>query len=296
MDRPTEKLRIAVTGGAGRIATAVIRSLLAHGHEVVALDRRQPEQALCKFHFVDLRVREYLQPIFETCNAVIHLGEIPNLDHTRSPEATYNDNTTAGGTVMQTAVDLKIRRLIYTSSCQVYGTWGWPLVAPAYLPVDEKMPLRPQNQYGCSKVANENYARMLADTTPGLSVTVIRMPWVVMENDPERMRKWLRRDPNGPGEGLGTYVHISDVARAYVAAIELAEPGWEAYHLSAAKTRLTIGLREYISRYYPDYPQLPADWPDFKSPMDCSKARQKLGWEPQWDLHERLPVDLAAAK
>ncbi len=282
MDRPVEKLRVAVTGGAGRIATSVIKDLLARGHDVVALDRRQPETPICKFHFVDLRVREYVQPIFETCNAVIHLGEIPHLDHTRASEATYTDNTTIGATVMQTAVDLKIRRLIYTSSCQVYGTWGYPLVAPAYLPVDENMPLRPQNAYGCSKVANENYARMLADTVEDLSVTVIRMPWVVMEHDLERMRKWLQRDPNGPMEGLGTYVHVTDVTKAYVAAIEKGERGFQAYHLSAANTRLSMGLREWTAKHFPDYPQLPADWPAFKSPLDCTKARQKLGWEATW--------------
>ena len=38
---------------------------------------------------------------------------------------------------MQTTADLRIRRLIYTSSCQVYGSWGWPIVAPSQMPITE---------------------------------------------------------------------------------------------------------------------------------------------------------------
>ena len=296
MDRPVERLRVAVTGGAGRIGHTVIKSLLARGHEVVSLDRRQPQELLCKFHFCDLRVREYVQPIFDGCNAVIHLGEIPHLNGSLTSESTYTDNTAIGSTVMQTVADLKIPRLIYTSSCQVYGPWGWPWHAPESMPITEDQPLRPQNAYGCSKVANENYSRMLADTNPEMSVTAIRMPWVVMEADPDRMRKWLNRDPSHAIEGFGTYVHVSDVARAYVAAIEKGEKGWQAYHLSAHKTRLRMGLQEFLAAHFQAWPKLPSDWPEFKSPLVIDKAKAGLGWEPTWELPQVTPLDTAAAK
>jgi nucleoside-diphosphate-sugar epimerase len=294
MDRPVvEKLRVAVTGGAGRIGTSVVKALLARGHEVIALDRRQPRERLCKFHFVDLRIREYVQPVLEGCNAVVHLGEIPHLNSGASPEETYADNTRIGANVMQTTADLGIKRLIYTSTCQVYGAWGWPICAPASLPIDESLPLRPQNAYAASKVANEGYSRVLADTTD-MSVTVIRMPWVVQE-DHERMRRWVARDPNAPVEGLGTYVHVSDVARAYVLAVEKGEPGWQPYHLSAAKVRLNIGLHEFLERHFPTWPKLPSDWPEQKSPLLLTRAQTGLGWEPTWDFRDAM-AESAAAK
>jgi nucleoside-diphosphate-sugar epimerase len=89
---------------------------------------------------------------------------------------------------------------------------------------------------------------------------------------------------------------VADVARAYVAAIEKGETGWQAYHLSAANTRLNIGLHEFLATFFPHYPKPPADWPEFKSPLVCTKAKQKLGWEPTWDLRQHHPMDLAAAK
>lgn len=297
MDRPeVEQLRVAVTGGAGRIGSALVKALLARGHEVVALDQRQPREKLCKFHFCDLRVREYVQPILETCNAVAHLGEIPSMNNLMSPEQIYTNNCTVGSTVMQTAADLKIRRLIYTSSAQVYGPWGWPIVAPATMPITEETPLRPQNAYGCSKVANENYSHMLADNHD-MSVTVVRIPWVVMEHDDVgRMRKWLAREGNGPMEGLGTYVHVTDVVRGYVAALEKGEIGWQAYNFAAKHVRLTIGLTEFLDRNFPTWPKPPAGWPENKSPLVCDKAKAKLGWEAAWDMLRDLPQEPVAAK
>jgi UDP-glucose 4-epimerase len=296
MDRPeAEKLRVAVTGGAGRIGSTLVKALLARGHEVVALDQRQPREPLCKFHFCDLRVREYVQPILETCNAVAHLGEIPSMNGLMSPEQLYTANCTIGSTVMQTAADLKIRRLIYTSSAQVYGAWGWPLVAPATMPITEETPLRPQNAYSCSKVANENYSHMLAETHD-MSVTVIRIPWVVMEHDDfTRMRKWLAREGKGPMEGLGTYVHASDVVRGYIATLEKGETGWQAYNLSAKNVRLTVGMGEFLDQHFPTWPKPPSDWPANKSPLVTEKARVKLGWEASWDIHTAFPMETAAS-
>src|SRR4051812_25784697 len=129
-------MRVAVTGGSGRIGSAVGGELLSRGHEVVNLDRRAPAEpnASARFVQVDLTRRELVQPALERVEAVCHLGEIPSAHGAVSPEEVYSTNARAGSVVLQTAADLRLTRVISTSSCQVYGMWDTPRVGPKYLP------------------------------------------------------------------------------------------------------------------------------------------------------------------
>src|SRR4051812_27967356 len=110
-------MRIAVTGGSGRIGAYVVRELLSRGHEVINLDRRAAKDPAngARFVVIDLARRELVQPIFEQVEAVCHLGEIPSVNAGVSPEEVYAQNTRAGAVVLQTAADLKLKRVIYTS-------------------------------------------------------------------------------------------------------------------------------------------------------------------------------------
>src|SRR5205823_15132505 len=118
-------MRVAVTGGSGRIGSFVVKELIGRGHEVINIDRRQPAQAGgARFVFAHLGQREQVQPVLEQVEAVCHLGEIPSVNAGSSPEYVFAENVRAGSVVMQTAADLKLRRVIYTSSCQVYGMWS----------------------------------------------------------------------------------------------------------------------------------------------------------------------------
>src|SRR5207248_8889123 len=109
-----------------------------------------------------------------------HLGEIPSINGAMSSEEVYFRNTRAGSVVMQTAAELKLRRVIYTSSCQVYGMWAEGRAIPQRMPFDETQPLAPQNAYALGKAANEGYARIVAERY-GSSIAVIRLPWVTGE-------------------------------------------------------------------------------------------------------------------
>ena len=98
-------LRVVVTGGSGRIGSVLVRRLIEQGHAVTNVDRRPPDgaPAQAKFVFADLRQREILQPIFEQCDVVCHLGEIPNASGPLPPEQIFAHNTAVGSTVLQTA-------------------------------------------------------------------------------------------------------------------------------------------------------------------------------------------------
>lgn len=281
------KLRIAVTGGSGRIGSAVIKELVTRGHTVMNLDRRGPgePQPGVRFVFCDMRRREQIQPVLEQCDAVAHLAEIPHSHAPYSGDEIFSHNTQAGSVIMQTAADLKLRHCIYTSSMQVYGYWG-PPPQPTLkvLPMDESHPVQPTNVYSLSKVANEMFAKLMADTHK-LSISVVRLPGVWGGDFNERWLRWMSSDrDDGPVHELQTYIHASDVAVAYAEMLERAHPGLETYHLTAADVVSLVPLTERIRKHNPELPQLPLDWPAFRSPVLTTKAREKLGWEAKWSF------------
>jgi len=258
--------------------------LLERGHQVVNVDRVQASEPLTRFFYADLTQRDQVQRIFEQVDAVCHLGEIPSLMG-NPPEYVYPHNAQVGSVVLQAAADLKLKRVIYTSSCQAYGCFGDHLTAPERLPYDETLPLKPNNAYGLAKMANEVYARCTA-RLQGLSVAIFRFPrvWSWLRNG-ETPMKWDRLAENtGPAPECGTYVHAADAARAYVLAIESERPGCEAYHFSASEICSGAPLAARLKAHHPDYPPLPADWPPFRSPILTDKARKHFGWEAQWNL------------
>ena len=278
------RMRIAVTGGSGNIGRIVVRHLVERGHDVINIDRCQSRDPVAKFVFLDLRNRTALQPLLENVDAVIHLGEIPSAGVEMPPEEIFATNTAIASTVLQTAADLKLKRFIYTSTCQVYGTWGHPTVAPQSLPLDETHPLQPQNVYSLSKTASESYARYVSKES-GLSVAIFRLPWVVHHDLNDKLVEWFERE-TGPSEGIWTYVRGTDVAEAYALAIENPRPGCEAYHLSASEIMSANPFRDRLKQHYPHFPPLPADWPALKSPLLTHKAREHFGWEPKWNFLE----------
>lgn len=275
-------MRIAVTGGSGKIGSVLCRELVSRGHEVINLDRKAPAEPVGRFVFARLGQREIVQPVLEQVDAVAHLGEIPNVHAGRSPEEVYSHNTRAGSVVMQTAADLKLKRVIYTSSAQVYGMWGGTSARPKHLPFDETHPIAPHNAYAVGKAANESYARLLAEQQ-GLSVAVFRLPWVHMADTLEPMAGTLKAKPTWT-DGFATYVQVRDIARAYALALERPRPGFEVYHFSAAEIMSLHPLRQRLAEHHPDYPPLPSDWPAFRSPVLTAKAREHFGWEPQWNF------------
>ena len=279
-------MRVAVTGGSGRIGTAVIAELMARGHDIVSLDRRASASPAAGVRFVqtDVSSREVVQPVLEQVDAVIHLGEIPNVSVGPSPEEVFARNTRAGAVVLQTAADLRLKRVISTSSCQVYGCWDTPRVRPLRLPLDETHPVQPQNAYALGKVVNELYAKMVAEQQ-GLSVAAFRLPWV-LPMDWQLNDAWEAklRQPPAQTDGFATYVHTRDVVAAYALALENARPGFEVYQLSAPEILSLYPLAGRLRSHCPDYPPLPRDWPLFKSPVITSKAREHFGWEPRFNV------------
>ena len=276
-------MKIAVTGGSGRIGRSVLETLVARGHEVINMDRRPATDRPGRFIYTELNRREMVQPALEQVEAVIHMGEIPSARGSSfNVEELYGRNTAAGAMVMQIAGELKLKKLIYASTVQVYGFCDIGHVAPLQMPIDETHPIQPQNMYALSKAANERYCRLVS-AKMGLSAAIFRFPWVLCSESDDNMFKWVEmRDDLD--EGLGVYVKDQDVADALALAVEDHRPGCQTYNLSANDVLSARPIREAMELKFPDYPKLPADWPKYKSPYLADKAKQDLSWQPKFNL------------
>ena len=155
----------------------------------------------------------------------------------------------AGSVVLQSAADIGLKRVIYVSTCQVYGSWGDPFVPPKYFPIDESHPYQPQNVYALSKIGNENYANF-AGKHYNLSVAIFRFPWVISwPISDDELCDWLDR-PMREIDGFCTYVHAKDAARACALALGCvctaawAQPAltWEVTPGAGSATAAATGL------------------------------------------------------
>ncbi|HYF48472.1 MAG TPA: NAD(P)-dependent oxidoreductase [Planctomycetota bacterium] len=293
---PYARLKIAVTGGSGRVGAPLVRYLVERGHSVVNIDKKQSRDPVAKFVYADLRDRFQVQHAFEGMDAVCHLGEIPHQPSHMTAEEMYSHNTRAGATVMQAAADAGVSRIIYTSTCQVYGFWGEPIAPPVRLPMDETHPLQPQNIYALAKAANEGFARLLA-AERNIPVAIFRFPAVSnvkLEDLGEQQLAWIRQG-GGWGDGCYTYVHTSDAARAFELALLNPRPGCEAYHFSAREVFCTANIRQKLIEKFPSFPALPENWAPHDSPVICTKAREHFQWKPSWNFLDQFREKFGSA-
>jgi nucleoside-diphosphate-sugar epimerase len=278
---------VAVTGGSGRIGSYVLKALLARGHDPYNIDIVAPREKNCEFHQIDLQDREKTRAALKGAEALCHLAEIPNIMDPLTEDGVFSHNTLVGATVLKAAAEFKMRSAIYTSTCQVYGSWGYHAIPPEKLPFDETHPLRPQNAYSQSKVANEGFARLMSQRH-FIPITAFRFPWVLcFEVEDEKSPGWAQlRAATGECDGFGTYLHAEDAAQAYVLALENPGHGFEAYHFVANDVFSAIPLAERLEKVYPNFPKLEERWPAYKCPVSTKKAFEKLGWAPKYSVRE----------
>jgi nucleoside-diphosphate-sugar epimerase len=273
---------MVVTGGSGKVGSELVAHLLAGGHKVTVIDRKPPT-CEAPFIFADVSDRSALHPVMQNTDVVIHLADIPNNFLLPIGNELMAKNVAGATAVLQTAADCKVRRIIYASTTQVYGSWGDNSIPPQRLPVTEDHPLRPRNPYAVSKVANEYYARYLAESK-GHHVMVVRFPGVYFNGLSRGWWNHLNKE-NSKVHELGTYIFVQDLARGLKMAAESDWTGFQQVHFASRDSASSTPIRQRLIKHHPEYPLLPADWPDYQSLMDCSNAKHLLGWEAQHCIH-----------
>lgn len=247
-------MRILVTGGAGYIGAHTCVELVERGHDVVIVDNfvNSSRGVMDRLHTltgreipvheVDLRDTDALRAILQggAFDAVIHFAALKAVGESCAKPLLYFDNN-IGGTIslLQAMQDAGVRRLVFSSSATVYGD-------PATVPVQEDAPLQVTNPYGRTKLVMEQLLGDLCQADEAFRVANLRyfnpvgahpsgligedpsgipnnlMPFVcqVAVGRREKLQVFGNDYPTPDGTGVRDYIHVVDLARAHVDALE----------------------------------------------------------------------------
>jgi nucleoside-diphosphate-sugar epimerase len=229
-------MKILVTGSTGKLGRAVVAELLAHGHEVVATDRRAPEQAAAgpATRLADLTRIDEARPLVREVDVVCHLGNIPWFDEPQYASG-FANNTAVNYNVFQAAEEAGVGRVVYASSVQAYGMLGPLYAAPRYLPVDEDHPLLATNPYALSKAGGEAIAESFLRRGKIRQVFSLRYTAILEGPGPVVSPGDPRPQPRSATGSLFTRVSFADAARATRLACEAERAGHTALNIASPR-------------------------------------------------------------
>lgn len=281
-------MRIAVTGGSGKLGRHVVRRLTEDGHHVLNLDRvgeRNEVQV-----FVDLSNYGQVLDVFlglddrhSGFDAVVHLGAIP-APGIVPDAATFENNMLSTYNVFQAARRAGIKRLVYASSETVLGL---PFdVDPPYIPVNEEYPARPESTYSLVKHLEEQMARELVRWDPELSIIALRFSNVMDVQDyaafpsfdtDAMARKW----------NLWGYIDGRDGAQAVARALENGRAGFEAFIIANADTVMRRSSADLAAEVFPKV-EVRKKLGEHETMLSIDKATRLLGYVPEhsWRNHQ----------
>ena len=298
--------KILVTGGAGFIASHIVDALIEQGHDVVVVDdlsggNKANINPRAKFYQTDIRSLN-LEEIFSKENPEIVSHHAARTSVTHSLAAPIDDaevNILGTLNLLQNCIKWQVKKIIYASSGgAIYGE-------PVYLPCDEKHPIAPLSPYGVSKYAVELYLNSYLNNC-GLNYTILRYANVygprqistgeaaVIAKFSHQMLKGLDVTIRGSGDQERDFIHVKDVVRANILAME--QPESRAYNLGTGKS-VSINQIFLLLKSLTAYNKEPLYVPDtkgeiIKTSLTAAKAKQELGWVPEMDLQKGLKITL----
>lgn len=171
-------MKTLVTGAGGFIASHLVEELVRQGHQVRAFVRYNSrnlwgwlEESPCRdaIEIISGDVRDYdlVSSAVVGCDTVFHLAALIGIPYSYvSPLAYVRTNIEGTYNLLQAAREKDVRRVIHTSTSEVYGT-------AQYIPIDEAHPINPQSPYAASK-ASADFLALSYHRSFGLPVTVVR--------------------------------------------------------------------------------------------------------------------------
>jgi UDP-glucose 4-epimerase len=274
-------MRIAVTGGSGKLGRTVVRVLRENGNEVVNLDaagERGPG-------FVRVDLTDFGQTldailgvndVHDGFDAIVHLAAIP-APGILGDAATFHNNIRVTYNVFQAARRAGITNVVYASSETVLGL---PFdVPPPYIPVDEDYPARPESTYSLVKHLEEQMAIELTRWDPKLKIIALRFSNVMNPEDYARFPEF-DADPMARKWNLWGYIDARDGAQAIEKALLLDATGFDRFIIAAADTVMSKPNAELVAAVFPDVP-VTRDLGEHDTMLSIDKARRVLGYEPR---------------
>lgn len=276
---------IAVTGAAGEVGEYVVADMLANGHEVIAVDIREPARPQGEFRAADILDLPALTEAFAGCDAVVHLAAIREAG-IAPPAVTFNVNAQGTMNALEASVAVGARRFVYASSEAVLGfAYRTKDFSPQYFPIDEDHPLLPQDSYGVSKIAGEELCRSYSRS--GALSTVCLRPCFCWGISLGQEAQDSVRDSGTQSQSMWVYVHLKDIARAYRLACEAEGIEHETMYIVADDIRSNVPTAELVKAFYPGVPEThPLD--TYDSLISNAHAKEAIGWSPELSWRDEI--------
>jgi len=297
--------RVLVIGGAGFIGLHVVEQLLEQGHKIRIFDNmvrgdRDRAEDLSRSHGVeivdqDIRYGAEIFAAMRGCTKVIHLAADSINKSIADPGSSFAINVTGSQNVFSAAADLGIKRVVYASSASVYGD-------PEHLPMHEDDKLNPITPYCIGKRTGEDmlgyYQRQF-----GLEWIALRFFNVYGEGQKTTayytsvINHFINRLKNGEppmidGEGKQSmdFIHVRDIARAVVLALDTKEANMPINIGTGVDTSVEELAKILIKAVGSDAePQFnPRKTLVSRRAADINRAREVLGFVPSINVYDGM--------
>lgn len=304
-------MKVLVIGGAGYIGSHVVKEMMAAGHTVTVFDNlssglRQnlfPENG---FIYGNILIPGDIEAAFaQGFDAFVHLAAFKAVGESMEKPEKYSVNNITGTlNIMNAAVKYNCLKMIFSSSAATFGE-------PQYLPMDEKHPQNPINYYGFTKLEIERFMDWY-DQLKGMKFAALRY-FNAAGYDPEGVVCGLEQKPENllprvmeaalgqrqlkifgtdyetrDGTCIRDYVHVTDLARAHVMALDYISKKGESLKLNLGTANGTTvkeiidAARKITGKPIPaeEAPRRPGDPASLYA--TSAKAKELLGWEPKY--------------
>ena len=305
MSQIEKNAQILVTGADGFIGSHLTEALVREGYKVRAfvyynsfnswgwLDQCAPDvKGQFEVFSGDIRDPHGVKQAMKDCSAVLHLAALISIPYSYHSPDTYVDTNIKGTlNVLQAARELGVKRIIHTSTSEVYGT-------AQYVPIDEKHPLQGQSPYSASKIGADQLAYSFYSSF-NLPVVTIRpfntygprqsaravIPTIITQ-----VAKGQKKIELGATSTTRDFSYISDTVGGFVKALQSDRGIGEVVNLGSnfevsirqianliAKSFNTeIEIVTQRERLRPDNSEVERLW------ADNSKAKQLFNWSPSY--------------
>lgn len=303
-------MKVLVTGGAGYIGSVVTEELIKDGHQAVVYDSLYKGHAAAivagaSFVKADLSDADTLRQTLKEyeVEAVIHMAADSLVgESTEQPEKYYRNNVVNGLVLLDTMREAGVSNLVFSSTAATYGE-------PAAQPIEETAPNNPTNPYGESKLAFEHAMQWYA-RAHGLRYTALRyfnaagasdqcgedhahethlipIALQVAAGKREYVEVYGNDYPTPDGTCVRDYIHVIDLARAHLLALNAGEQGERIYNLGCGgsgysvnqvlETAREVTGKEIAARVGPRRAGDPG-----VLIASSEKIKRELGWNPEY--------------
>jgi UDP-glucose 4-epimerase len=292
-------VKVLVTGSAGHLGEALMRSMRAEGRDVVGIDLLPSPWTDVVGDIAD---RAMVDECMRGVTHVLHTATLhkPHVA-THARQVFVETNITGTLNLLEASVASKVKAFVFTSTTSTFGdALTPPPGSPAAWITEDVVPI-PKNIYGVTKTAAEDLCRLF-HRNEKLPCLVLRTSRFFPEEDDVAERASAYEETNlKVNELLYRRVDLQDVVDSVVLAMDKApQLGFDKFIISATSpfrredlVQLGVDAPAVLARYFPEYPRIydRLGWkvlPTLDRVYVNARARALLGWRPRYDFASAL--------